>query len=316
VEQVGPITGTETPGVGSLSTGTREKVLGFGAGTAETGWASSRLLGGITDMSVRQFSNKKRVIAGTAIAVPLGIIAAGAASASDAPAPLGGLNTVTNAVNSTATNTNVLHGITDLAAAKHTAPAPAMAAAPAPAAAPASDPVSAVSAAVVNATANTPLAALLPQSDNVGKHRSDSQAPAAATEPVKKAKHRKAKHAKDPQPLDAVTDNLSRVADLGLVNDTVNGLTEQLGLGDTVGDALKPITGNHGLLPGLLGIKEKAAVKAQHQGRHRAPASSLVDDSALPHTGGDAGEIAMLLGAGLALTGAGARLVGRHRRNG
>ncbi|HEY2831845.1 MAG TPA: LPXTG cell wall anchor domain-containing protein [Sporichthyaceae bacterium] len=268
-------------------------------------------------MSVRHITNKKRVIAGTAIAVPLGIIAAGAASASDAPAPLGGLTAVTNAVNSTATNTNVLHGITDLAAAKHAAPAPAMAEAPAaPAPAAAADPVSAVSAAVVNATAGTPLAALLPQSGTVGKHRSDSQAPAAAMEPVKKAKHRKAKHSKDPQPLDAVTDNLGRVADLSLVNSTVNGLTEQLGLGDTVGDALKPITGNHGLLPGLLGIKEKTAVKAQHEARHRAPASSLVDDSALPHTGGDAGEIAMLLGAGLALTGAGARMVGRHRRNG
>jgi LPXTG-motif cell wall-anchored protein len=261
-------------------------------------------------MSVRHI-NKKRVIAGTAIAVPLGIIAAGAASAADAPAPLGGLSAVTNTVNSTATSTNVLHGITDLAMAKQAAPsvaAPAVPAAPAPVSA-----ASPITAAVVNATQGTPLAALLPQSDTVGKHRTESKAPAATTQPAQ-AKHRKAKHAKDPQPLDAVTGNLGQVVDLSLVNHTVDGVTEQLGLGHTVTDALKPVTGNGGILTGLLGIKEHTAVKAQHQGRHARPAQSLVDDSALPHTGGDSAEIAMLLGAGLALTGAGARMVTRRRR--
>ncbi|HZE67039.1 MAG TPA: LPXTG cell wall anchor domain-containing protein [Sporichthyaceae bacterium] len=263
-------------------------------------------------MSVRHI-NKKRVIAGTAIAVPLGIIAAGAASAADAPAPLGGLSAVTNTVNSTATSTNVLHGITDLAMAKQAAPsvaAPAAPAAPAEIPAPASNPITAT---VVNATQGTPLAALLPQADTVGKHRTDSKAPAAPAQPAQ-AKHRKAKHAKDPQPLDAVTGNLGRVVDLSLVNHTVDGVTEQLGLGHTVTDALKPVTGNGGILTGLLGIKEHSAVKAQHQGRHARPAQSLVDDSALPHTGGDSAEIAMLLGAGLALTGAGARMVTRRRR--
>ena len=266
-------------------------------------------------MSVRN-TTKKRLVAGTAIALPLGIVAAGAASATDAPAPLDGLNAVTTAVNSTA-NTNVLHGITDLAAAKHIAPAqtPAVKQAGAPV------PTNAASATamILDAAQNSPLAALLPQA-SAGKHRADNaqSTVTAAQEQASKGKHRMPKHKKaEAQPLDAVTDNLggtvAKVADVSLVNHTLDGVTEQLGLGHTLTDALKPVTGNGGILSGLLNVKERTAVKAQHQGRHARPSSSLVDDSALPHTGGDAGEIAMLLGAGLALTAGGGTRGERHR---
>jgi LPXTG-motif cell wall-anchored protein len=270
-------------------------------------------------MSVRNVT-KKRLVAGTAIALPLGIVAAGAASATDAPAPLGGLSAVSQALNTNAANTNVLHGLTDLAAAKQIAPAQAPAAKPVDAPAPAANPVTAASATIVNATQNTPLAALLPQA-SAGQHRAENPQPtvSASQQQATQGKHRMPKHKKaDPQPLDAVTDNLggtvAKVADLKLVNHTLDGVTEQLGLGHTLTDALKPVTGNGGLLSGLLNVKERTAVKAEHQGRHARPSTSLVDDSALPHTGGDAGEIAMLLGAGLALTAGGARMVSRHRR--
>jgi LPXTG-motif cell wall-anchored protein len=270
-------------------------------------------------MSVRN-TTKKRLVAGTAIALPLGIVAAGAASATDAPAPLGGLNAVTNAVNSTA-GTNVLHGITDLAAAKQIAPGQARAEAPAakPAAAPVPTNAASATAMILDAAQNSPLAALLPQA-SAGKHRAENTQSTVSTaqQQASKGKHRMPKHKKAAaQPLDAVTDNLggtiAKVADVSLVNSTLDGVTEQLGLGHTLTDTLKPVTGHGGLLSGLLNVKERTAVKAQHQGRHARPDSALVDDSALPHTGGDAGEIAMLLGAGLALTAGGARLVARRR---
>jgi LPXTG-motif cell wall-anchored protein len=269
-------------------------------------------------MSVRN-NTKKRLVAGTAIALPLGIVAAGAASATDAPAPLGGLNAVTNAVNHSG-NTNVLHGITDLAAVKQMTPAQAPAAKPVDAPAPVANPAAAAAATIVNATQNTPLAALLPQA-NAGKHRAENPQPtvSASQQQATQGKHRMPKHKKaTAQPLDAVTDNLggtiAKVADVSLVNHTLDGVTEQLGLGHTLTDALKPVTGNGGLLSGLLNVKERTAIKDAHQGRHARPSQSLVDDSALPHTGGDAGEIAMLLGAGLALTAGGARMVTRRRR--
>jgi LPXTG-motif cell wall-anchored protein len=270
-------------------------------------------------MSVRNVT-KKRLVAGTAIALPLGIVAAGAASATDAPAPLGGLSAVSQALNTNAANTNVLHGLTDLAAAKQIAPAQAPAAKPVDAPAPSANPVTAAAATIVNATQNTPLAALLPQA-SAGKHRAENPQPtvSASQQQANQGKHRMPKHKADPQPLDAVTDNLggtvAKVADLKLVNHTLDGVTEQLGLGHTLTDALKPVTGNGGILSGLLNVKERTAVKAEHQGRHARPATSLVDDSALPHTGGDAGEMAMLLGAGLALTAGGARMVTRRRRH-
>jgi LPXTG-motif cell wall-anchored protein len=271
-------------------------------------------------MSVRNVT-KKRLVAGTAIALPLGIVAAGAASATDAPAPLGGLSAVSHALNTNAANTNVLHGITDLAVAKQLAPAQAPVAKSAAAPAPAANPITAAAATIVNATQNTPLAALLPQA-SAGKHRAENPQPtvSATQQQAGNGKHRMPKHKKaDAQPLDAVTGNLggtvAKVADLQLVNHTLDGVTEQLGLGHTLTDALKPVTGNGGLLSGLLNVKERTAVQAQHQARHARPATSLVDDSALPHTGGDAGEIALLLGAGLALTAGGAGLVTRRRRH-
>jgi LPXTG-motif cell wall-anchored protein len=271
-------------------------------------------------MSVRNTVTKKRLVAGTAIALPLGIVAAGAASATDAPAPLGGLNAVTNAVNLNHTaNTNVLHGITDLAAAKQIAPTQAQAPAVKPASAPVPTNAASAVATILDAAQNSPLAALVPQAN--GAHRADNSQSSlnTAQQQASKGKHRMPKHKKaDAQPLDAVTDNLggtiAKVADVSLVNHTLDGVTEQLGLGHTLTDALKPVTGNGGLLSGLLNVKERTAVKDAHQGRHARPATSLVDDSALPHTGGDAGEIAMLLGAGLALTAGGAHLVSRRRR--
>jgi LPXTG cell wall anchor motif len=113
-----------------------------------------------------------------------------------------------------------------------------------------------------------------------------------------------------------VVGDLGNTAGLGGVVSTVTGLTDTLGLGDTVGGLLGTVTGLvGGVTGGLLGGGIDSGDPSVHSGhQHDGRGGDDFEETALPHTGANTDATALMLCAGLAVAGTGVTLVSRRRR--
>jgi hypothetical protein len=260
------------------------------------------------------------VTAATVVALPLGIGLAGSAHAADS-GPLGGLPVDTSAI------TGLLGGATG-------GTVPVVGSLPVvgdllggvTGGTSAADPTAAlapVTSAVDGATAGTPAAGVLDAVTGIGGGNSAKSIKSAAT----------------PDAISgllggATSGSLPVVGDLpvvgGLVSDNgvlapvtgllapVTGLVDSLGLGDVVGGLLGTVTGLvDGVTGGLLGGSGDDSDGSDHDGsdhHHSNGGSNDYEETALPHTGGNADATALLICAGLATAGTGVTLVSRRRR--
>jgi hypothetical protein len=276
-----------------------------------------------------QSATRKRIVriatVSAVAAVPLGVAAAGAASADTTPLPVdtssvtGLLSPVTNLLGGGGDNggitsavTNALSGtpaagvlstVTSAASDTPVAGVLDMASGSDAQSAVADSPVAGLLGTVTGATANTPVAGLL-----------GTVTGATANTPVAGVLGTVTHVLSSGNPVDGLG---GVVNGLGLqgVTDTLKPVTQ------TVNGLLNPILGNGGLLGGLTGGLLGGLLGGNQPGDNGVttsqPAASdtgdEVSNTALPHTGGNSDMTALLLCSGLGLAGGGVTLVARRR---
>jgi hypothetical protein len=250
------------------------------------------------------------VTAASVIALPLGIALAGSASAADS-GPLGGLPVDTSAITSLLGGAGggtlpvvgdlpvvggLLGGVTGGTSA--------------------ADPTAALSA-VTNAAKGTPAEGVVDAVTGIAGGADAKSIKSAATPDVVSG----LLGGSNSNSLPIVGGLLGNTSNLPVVG----GLVDSLGLGDvldgvlgTVGGLLGTVTGIvGGVTGGLLGggIDDSDPSNGGHgHSHHGGGGGDSYQETALPHTGGNADATALLICAGLATAGTGVTLVSRRRR--